>query len=1031
MNITQAAIEKNRITAFALILIILAGLMTFQTMPRAEDPGFIIRAALILTYFPGAAPERVEMLITDKLEKAIQEMPELDYVMSESTTGVSVIYVIIKQSYKKMRPIWDRLRRKVDRVKGDLPDGVVGPFVNDEFGDVFGTNIAITGEGYSYMELKEIADEIRDELLLIEEVAKVDIYGAQEERIFVEYNDARLAEVGLSASQLIAILQSQNIVIPGGDVDTGMEKIVLEPSGSFESVEDLRRTLISIPGRSTLIYLEDLADVSRGYIDPPQSIVHSSGIPALVLAINMREGGNIIVLGEKVREQVNRLQNLYPIGIEFDIVAFQPDDVNRKIKGFQNNLFQAIAIVILVMLITLGIRTGLVVASLVPLAMIMSILIMSFFRIGLDQMSIASLIIALGLLVDNAIVMSESIMVQISAGKKAVDAAIDSAKELRIPLLIASLTTSAAFLPIFLAESDVGEYTAPLFKVVTITLLSSWILSQTITPMFCVYFLKVKKRKDHYDSGFYKRYRRFLMTLLRHPVFTLIIVTVVFLTAMQGFNLIPNIFMPRNEKAMYTAEFELPKGSPIHRTESVINEIEIFMRENLAAAPDRPDGIVNWSTYIGQGAPRFFLGYNPEPLRPEYAIMIINTTSNKIIDALIQQTEEFCLERFPDLYSHIDLLQYGPPTAAVEVRVSGKELDKVFELADRVKAKLTTLPNAINIRDNWGRRTKKIFVKINQTRARRAGVTNRDIAISLQTALAGIETTQYREEDKTIPITLRSSASGQQDISKLEAINVYAQLTGKNVPLRQVADLEIEWQSSKILRRSRLKTVTVKADVMGGITPIAFSQNLDKWIKEDSKEWEIGYRYELGGEIETSGKANAAIGEKLPIAFLIIILLLVMQFNSMRRPIIILVTIPLGLIGVVFGLIVARSYFGFMTLLGIISLAGIVVNNAIVLLDRIRIEIQEHGLEPHQAIIESAQKRLRPILLTTATTIGGLLPLWLGGGPMYKPMAIAIIFGLLFSTILTLGVVPVLYSIFFRVKFKGFEFQDSKDLQVR
>ncbi|NIM90204.1 MAG: MMPL family transporter [Candidatus Aminicenantes bacterium] len=1022
MNITQAAIEKNRITAFALILILLAGLMTFQTMPRAEDPGFIIRAALILTYFPGAAPERVEMLITDKLEKAIQEMPELDYVMSESITGVSVIYVIIKQSYKKMRPIWDSLRRKVDRVKGDLPEGVVGPFVNDEFGDVFGTNIAITGEGYSYLELKKIADEVRDELLLVEEVAKVDIYGAQEERIFIEYNDARLAEVGLSASQLIAILQSQNIVIPGGNIDTGMEKIVLEPSGSFESVEDLKRTLITIPGRRTLIYLEDLADVSRGYIDPPQSIVHSSGIPALVLAINMREGGNIIVLGEKVREQVNRLQSLYPIGIEFDIVAFQPDDVNRKIKSFQNNLFQAIAIVILVMLATLGIRTGLVVASLVPMAMIMSILIMSFFYIGLDQMSIASLIIALGLLVDNAIVMSESIMVQISAGKKAVDAAIDSARELRMPLLIASLTTSAAFLPIYLAESDVGEYTAPLFKVVTITLISSWILSQTITPMFSVYFLKVKKRKIHYDSGFYRRYRGFLLTLLRNPILTLIIVTIVFLTAMQGFKLIPNIFMPRNEKAMYTAEFELPKGSPIHRTESVITEIETFMHKNLVATPDRPDGIVNWSTYIGQGAPRFFLGYNPEPSRPEYAIMIINTTSNKIIDALIQKTEEFCLERFPDLYSHIDLLQYGPPTAAVEVRVSGKDLNKVFQLAERVKAKLAEMSDTRNIRDDWGRRTKKIFVKINQTRARRAGVTNRDIAISLQTALAGIETTQYREEDKAIPIVLRSIAAGRQDIGKLEAINVYAQLTGKNVPLRQVADLEIEWESSKILRRSRLKTVTVKAEVTGGITPIAFSQSLDKWLKEDSKEWGIGYRYELGGEIETSGKANAAIGEKLPIAFLIIILLLVIQFNSIRRPIIILVTIPLGLIGVVFGLIVARSYFGFMTLLGVVSLAGIVVNNAIVLLDRIRIEIQENGLDPARAVIESAQKRLRPILLTTATTIGGLLPLWIGGGPMYEPMAITIIFGLLFSTLLTLGVVPVLYSIFFRVKFKGFEF---------
>jgi multidrug efflux pump subunit AcrB len=1024
MSITRAAIEKNRITAMTLVFIIVAGIMTFQTMPRAEDPGFIIRVALILTYFPGASPERIEMLITDKLEKAIQEMPELDFVMSESTTGVSVIYVFIKQNYKKMRPIWDKLRRKVERVQMNLPDGVIGPVVNDEFGDVFGTIITLTGEGFSYTELKKVADEVRDELLLIEEVAKVDIHGAQEERIFIEYNDARLAEVGLSAFQLISTLQSRNIVIPGGDVDTGKEKIVLEPSGSFESIEDLRRTLINIPGQSDLIYLEDLASVYRGYIDPPQSIVHSSGRLALALAINLREGGKINILGDKVKEQVRRLQAIYPIGIEFDIVAFQPGDVDRKIKDFQSSLYQAIAIVILVMLLTLGIRTGLVVASLVPIAMIMSIFVMSFFKLGLNQMTIASLIIALGLLVDNAIVMSESIMVQISHGKSAIDAAVESAKELRAPLLISSLTTAAAFLPFFLAESDMGEYVAPLFKVVTITLLSSWILSQTITPLFCVNFLKVKKRmqEDHYNTRFYRRYRGFLLGLLRHPIITLIIVALVFLMAMQGFGLIPNIFMPRNEKAIYTAEFELPKGTPIHRTEALIKEIEAFMHSELVAETDRPEGIVNWSTYIGKGAPRFFLGYNPEPSKPEYAIMIINTTTNEIIDSLILKTEKFCLEKFPDLRSNIQLLTYGPPAGAIEVRISGKDINKVFELTDMLKAKLATMPGAKNIRDDWGRRTKKLLVKINQARARRAGVTNRDIAISLQTTLVGIETTQYREEDKTIPITLRSIAAERQDVGKLEAINVYAQLSGRNVPLRQVADLEIEWQSPKIMRRSRLRTVTVKAEVTGGITPIGLSNELDKWLKEESMAWDLGYRYELGGEIENSGKASASIAEKLPIGFLIIILLLIFQFNSVRRSIIILVTIPLGLIGVVFGLIVVKSYFGFMTLLGVVSLAGIVVNNAIVLIDRIRIEIKENGLEPTRAVIEAAQRRLRPIFLTTATTIGGLLPLWLGGGPMWEPMAIAIIFGLLFSTILTLGVVPVLYSIFFKLKYKGFEF---------
>lgn len=1021
MNIARAAIEKNRITAFALVFIILAGLMTFQNMPRAEDPGFIIRVALILTYFPGAAPERVEMLITDKLEKAIQEMPELDFVQSESTTGLSILYVFVKQNYREMRPIWDSLRRKVDRVKGELPDGVIGPLVNDEFGDVFGTIITITGEDFSYTELKEVADEVRDELLLIEEIAKVDIYGAQEERIFVEYKDSRLAEVGLSASQLIGILQSQNIVIPGGDITTGEEKIVLEPSGSFESIRDLKRTLINIPGRRDLIYLEDLTRVYRGYIDPPQSIVLSSGRRALALAINLREGGNIITLGKEVKELVGRLQGFYPIGMEFDIVAFQPDDVARKVGDFTGSLLQAIGIVVLVMLITLGLRTGLIVASIVPMAMIISIFVMSIFNIGLDQMSLASLMIALGLLVDNAIVMSESIMVEISAGKKPIDAAIESATELRWPLLIGSLTTAAAFLPIFLADSDVGEYTAPLFKVVTITLLCSWILAETVTPMFCVYFVKVKKKAVQYDTKFYAFYRKFLISLLRRPIKAIFIVVVVFLLTMQGFRLIPSIFFPRNDKALYTAEFELPKGTPIERTESVIRQIEDFMNSELVIGPNRTEGIVNWSTYIGQGAPRFFLGYNPEPSKPEYAVMVINTTSNGISDSLIRKTEEFCMERFPDLRTQIDLLRYGPATGAVEIRISGRDVGKVFELADKVKAKLAAMPGTKDIRDDWGQRTKKILVKINQARALRAGVTNRDIAVSLQTALTGIETTQFREQDKTIPVTLRSSTAERHDIGKLETINVYAQLTGNSVPLKQVADLEIEWQSPKILRRSRLKTVTVKAEVEPGVVPIALSREVDKWLNEESKSWELGYKYALGGEIENSEKANASISAKLPIAFIIIVFLLVFQFNSVRLPIIVLSTIPLGLIGVVFGLVIAKSYFGFMTFLGVVSLAGIVVNNAIVLLDRIRIEIREHGLDPARAVIEASQKRLRPILLTTATTVGGLIPLWLGGGPMWEPMAIAIIFGLLFSTVLTLGVVPVLYSIFYKVKFKGIE----------
>jgi multidrug efflux pump subunit AcrB len=1028
MNITLAAIEKNRITVVALIVIFFAGLAAYRDMPQSEDPGFIIRVALVVTYFPGASPERVEQLVTDRLEKAIQEIPELDFISSESKTGVSLIYVNIKESYTEMRPIWDDLRRKVDRVRADLPNGVIGPIVNDEFGDVFGIIIALTGEGYTYAELKEVADDVRNELLLIDEAAKVEIQGAQEERVFVEYNNARLAEFGLSPLQLAQILDTHNIIIPGGDVTTEAERIVLEPTGNFESLEDLRRSVIKLPGRQDLLYLEDLANVYRDYIDPPESMMRYSGRPCLGLAVSLRKGGNILSLGRQVKAAIDRLQEVYPIGIEFEIVAFQPDHVSRKVDSFVASLFQAVAIVLGVMLATLGVRTGFVVASLIPMSMVMSLLVMSILDIGIDQMSLAALIIALGMLVDNAIVMSESIMVQIAEGKSPVQAAVDSGIELRIPLLTSSLTTAAAFLPIYLAESSTGEYTAPLFKVVTIALLSSWVLSLTMTPLLCVTFLRVRAagpaEEGLYASRFFRAYRALLLVGLRHRFAALGAALLIFLVAMQGFRFIPNIFFPPNDKAILKAEFDLPMGTPIEKTLEVVAEIEAFLEEKLSVAPDRPEGILNWATFIGQGAPRFVLNFNPEQARPEYAVMIVNATSVRAIqETILPAMEAFSLENFPDLSANIMLLPTGPPpTAPVEVRISGKDPDALFRIADAVKEKLASIPGTKNMEDDWGLRTKKLRVNVNQPRARRAGLTNADVALSLQTVLSGYESTQYREEDEVIPIILRSAGADRKDIGKLETLNIYAQSTGQSVPLKQVADVEVVWQPSKILRRDTLRTVTVECDIEPSTTPIAVSNAMDAWLKGESAGWEAGYKYELGGELEKSVEANKSIADKVPVAGFIILFILVAQFNSIRRPLIILVTIPLGMIGVVFGLIAAGSYFGFMTLLGIISLSGIVINNAIVLIDRIRIEIEENRLEPPRAVIEAAQRRLRPILLTTLTTIGGLVPLWFGGGPMWEPMAISIIFGLLFATVLTLGLVPILYSLLFRVPFRDFRY---------
>jgi multidrug efflux pump len=1027
MNITGWALKNRTTTLVALIVVLFAGVSAYNKMPRDEDPGFIIRWAQVITQFPGANPERVEMLISDKIEKVIQEMPELKHVMSTSRTGVSIVNIQVKDKYRDLRPVWDKLRRKIDKVRPQLPSGIIGPEVNDEFGDVFGVVVALTGEGFTYAELKRVADEVREEFLLLDDVAKVNIHGAQQERVFVEYSNTKLTQMGLTIYQLLNILQKRNIIIPGGYVTTGDERIALEPTGNFESLDQIKRTVVGLPGPGgRVMQLNDIVTIRRGYIDPPASKMRFSGRPALGLAISLREGGNMVRLGEQVRPLLQRLRAAYPWGVELDVVNFQPDVVTQKVDEFTTSLLQAVLIVIAVMLLTLGLRTGLVVASLIPCAIVMALLVMSVIGIGLDQMSLASLMISLGLLVDNAIVMSESIMVRMERGGKAVDAALSSAKELRIPLFVASLTTAAAFLPIFLAESDVGEYTAPLFMVVSITLLCSWVLALTMTPLLCVYFLKIKKKRlaqksaDPFGGTFYNLYRRSILAMLRHRLLSGVAVVLIFFGVMQLMRFVPATFFPPQKAPVLLGDIELPAGTPIEKTEEVVTAIEGYVRRELTVNEQRKEGVVNWASYVGDGGPKFRLAYNVRAVAPAYASMVINTSSGDATEEIKGKLNAFAQANFPDLLANFKGLAYGPPVNnPIEVKLMGRDLEQLYAKAKLVKARLRKIPGTRNVDDNWGRPTKKMLVQVNQARARRAGVTNEDIALSLQTAFSGFQNTAFRERDKEIPITLRSVAADRQDVGKIETLSVHSQRTGRAVPLKQVADTEVVWTPGQILREDRLKSIIVRSQLQPGVMASQVEQQLKPWLEAQGAQWGISTRWELGGMDKASNEGNQSINEKLPLAGFIILMLLVGQFNGVRKPLIILTTIPLALIGVVLGLLIARSYFGFMTLLGVVSLAGIVINNGIVLLDRIRIEIEDNGLTPQRAIIQAAQERLRPILLTTVTTMGGLIPLWMAGG-MYEPMAIVIIFGLAFSTLLTLGFVPLFYATLFRVKFKGF-----------
>lgn len=1015
MTLTRWAIENNRVTWVLLAVIVIAGLQAFNNMPRAYDPGFIIRTAQVVTYFPGAAAERVEALVSSPIEEVVKELPELDFVRSESRAGVSIVSVNIRESYTAMRPIWDNLRRKVESVAPELPDGVTQPEVNDDFGDVYGIVVGLTGEGFSFKELDIIADEVKAVFLQIPDTAKVEILGVQEERIFLEYNNARLADLGLSPGLLTQILEERNIVVSGGSFKLGDERISLEPSGNFESMAEIGATLLRLPGTNQLFQLRDVAQLNRGYVDPPESLVRVNGEPAIAIAIAMRDGGNNIKLGAAVKDALADFHQRYPIGIDFQLVSFSPQEVDDKVKGFVLNLLQAVAVVSLVMLVTLGLRTGLVVSSLIPITMLLSMIIMSALSIGLDQISLAALIIALGMLVDNGIVMSESIMVQMEKGKSAVQAAIDSASELRTPLLTASLTTAAAFLPIYLAESSVGEFTASLFKVVTITLLSSWLVALTAVPLLCVRFIRVKSTAASGSSRIQRFYRRLLTLLLGHRTLTLVATLVVLIIALRAFELVPKLFFPPSDRAYFTVEFKLPTGTNIDRTQRIVSEVEDYLQGSRVER-DSDGAILNWVSYVGSGGPRFVLSHNPVPSAPGFALMVINVASPVAIAGIRRDIEAYVEDRYPDLDLKTRLIENGPAVEnPVEVRLSGSDSSRLFFAVDALKKRLQDMGGLRNVSDNWGQRQKKLEVRIDQARAVRAGITNQDIAVSMQAGLSGIQLTEYREGEDVIPVVLRSKTSTLHDVNKVSSLSVYNQSSGQAVPLRQVADVKLVWDVARVYRRNGIRTVAIGAQLDPGVTAADRMAILIPWLEAQRAVWGAEVGIELGGESESSGDANKAIADKLPVAGFIILLLLVGQFNSMRKSLVILTTIPLGLIGVVVSLLVGQSFFGFMTLLGVVSLAGIVINNAIVLLERIALE-RSAGLSHFDAIIAAAAQRSRPIVLTTATTVLGLLPLYLGGGEMWEPMALAIMGGLLFSTVLTLGVVPVLYATLYGVR---------------
>ncbi len=1015
MNLAGWCIRNNRTSFTFFALVVALGAMAYRTVPRLEDPEFIIRTALVTAYFPGAAPDKVEELITDKLESKIQEMPEVLKLESQSMTGVSLVAVEVGAEYTDMAPIWQKLRNKVADVAGDLPEGTLGPYIDDEFGDVFPVMVAVQGDGYTYRELKTVADDVRSDLLKDPQVAKVDIYGAQEERIYVEFSNARLAKAGVSPQQLMSVLSSQNILKPGGNARVGPERIILEATGSFQSPDDIRRVSIRIPGQDDAIYLQDIAEIRRGVVDPPGTLARYNGQDCLILAVSMVAGGKVTDMAPAVVRRVEGLQRTMPWGIELVPFFTQEKYVTRAINDFMVNLLEAFGFVVAVMFLFAGLRSGLITGALVPMAMLMCFIFMPVCGISLHQVSIAALIIALGMLVDNGVVTNENILVRLARGEDRLQAVGHAVQELWLPLLTSSLTTICAFLPIAIAESDVAEYCLSIFQVIAITLLSSWFLSLTLIPMLCYYFLKPKVTVQKFDNLFYRGYRGLLVWSLKHRAVFCAVTVALFAASLWGFKHVPTIFFPPNEREMLLVDFWQPYGSDITTTAQRLARLETFILEQT-------NEVESVASFIGSGGPRWYLALNVEQDNANYANVILTLKSYGQVAGMEQRLNGYLESEFPDCRHTVKRLESGPPVGApVKIYISGKEVDTIYALRDRIRAAIAEVPGVANLRDDWGEWTKKLRVDVNQEKAKQAGFTSEDVATSLQTQISGMTATEYREGKDLIPVVIRSDKAYREDLGKVESMTVYSYSSGENIPLLQLASTELEWQPSNIRRRDRVRAMTVQSDVGGGRFASEVLADIIPRVRQLEREpdWPAGYEIEFGGEDAESADAQNSIMAGVPLALGLLALILIGQFNSLRRPGIIVLTIPPMMIGIVPGLLLTNAPFGFMAFLGMISLMGIIVNNAIMMIDRVELE-KGKGQAVGDALVVGAQRRLRPIMATATTTVIGLLPLSLQGGEMWRPMANTIMFGLGFSTLLSLLLCPVLYSLFFRVGFSGY-----------
>ncbi|KTC12813.1 efflux RND transporter permease subunit [Pseudomonas viridiflava] len=1014
-NLSEWALRHRQVVLYLMIVLAIVGALSYTKLGQSEDPPFTFKAMVIRTLWPGASAEEVARQVTDRIEKKLMETGEYERIASFSRPGESTVTFVARDSiFSAYLPdLWYQIRKKVGDIRQNLPPDVQGPFFNDEFGTTFGNIYALTGQGFDYAVLKDYADRIQIQLQRVKDVGKVELIGLQDEKIWIELSNVKLATLGLPLQQVQQALQAQNAVSSASFFETSSERIQLRVSGQFQSVDEIRNFPIRVGDRTFRI--SDLADVHRGFNDPPAPRMRFMDEDAIGLAVAMKDGGDILVLGRALETEFARLQKNLPVGMQLRKVSDQPAAVKTGVGEFVQVLAEALIIVLLVSFFSLGVRTGMVVALAIPLVLAMTFATMYYLGIGLHKISLGALVLALGLLVDDAIIAVEMMAIKMEQGYDRLKAASFAWTSTAFPMLTGTLITAAGFLPIATAQSSTGEYTRSIFQVVTIALIASWIAAVMFVPYLGDRLLPdLAKRHaakhgshapDPYATPFYKRVRALVGWCVRRRK-TVIVATVgLFVLSVVMFKFVPQQFFPASGRLELMVDLKLAEGSSLVNTGEQVKRLEQMLKGH--------EGIDNYVAYVGTGSPRFYLPLDQQLPAPSFAQFVVLTRSIEDREALRSWLITHLNEQFPTLRSRVTRLENGPPVGyPVQFRVTGEHIEVVRALARKVQDKVRENPHVSNVHLDWEEPSKVVHLNIDQDRARALGVTTADLSAFLRNSLTGSTVSQYREDDELVDIMVRGTRNEREQLEALSSLAVPTQ-NGASVALSQVATLEYGFEEGVIWHRNRLPSVTVRADIYGKDQPATLVKQIMPTLDGVRAELPDGYLLEVGGTVEDSARGQNSVNAGVPLFIVVVLTLLMIQLRSFSRMLMVFVTAPLGLIGVTLFLLIFNQPFGFVAMLGTIALSGMIMRNSVILVDQIEQDIAA-GLDQWHAIIEATVRRFRPIVLTALAAVLAMIPL--SRSLFFGPMAVAIMGGLIVATALTLLFLPALYAAWFRVK---------------